>query len=101
MWKYLCLGNSKVTKRLIDTNDIPIGVTNDNPALDTRVYEVEYIDEYKGSIATNELAINSFSQVDTEGNLYVLFDEIVDYWTDGTEIKANDSFMKSKNGVGA
>ena len=36
-----------VTKRLKDANGLPIGRGNDNPILDTRMYEVEYSDGYK------------------------------------------------------
>ena len=38
---------ARVTKRLRDANGLPIGVANDNPILDTRMYEVEYPDGYK------------------------------------------------------
>ena len=33
---------AKVTKRLRDANGLPIGTANENPILDSRVYEVEY-----------------------------------------------------------
>ena len=39
---------AKVTERLQDKNGIPIGTQHDNPILDTRVYEVEYLDRNKG-----------------------------------------------------
>ena len=39
-----------------------------------------------------------FSQVDEECNRYVLFDEIVDHRTDGSEIKNDDAFILSPNG---
>ena len=35
---------AKVTKGLRDANGLPIGTVNDNPILDTRLYEVEYLD---------------------------------------------------------
>ena len=70
---------AKVTKRLRDTNDLPIGTANDNSILDTRLYEVEYLDGYKTSLATNAIAENLFSQVDNEGNRHVLFDAIIDH----------------------
>ena len=34
----------KVVKRLRDANGLPIGTANDNPILDSRLYEVEYLD---------------------------------------------------------
>ncbi len=38
---------AKVNKRLRDKNGIPIGTANDNPLLDTRMYEVQHIDGRK------------------------------------------------------
>ena len=38
---------AKVTKRLRDADGIPIGTANENPILDSRMYEVEYQDGTK------------------------------------------------------
>ena len=38
---------TKVTKRLRDADSIPIGMANENPILDSRMYEVEYQDGTK------------------------------------------------------
>ena len=46
--------------------------------LDTRVYEVEYLDGNNASLVANSIAENIFSQVDEEGNRLVLFYDIVD-----------------------
>ena len=89
---------ARVTKRLRDANGIPIGTANDNPILDTRVYEVEYLDGHKASLAANAIAENMFSQVDDEGNRHVLFDGIVDHRVNGEEMKKEKSFITSHNG---
>ena len=89
---------AKVTKRLRDSNGLPIGKANENPVLDTRVYEVEYADGYKASLSANTIALNMFSQVDEEGNRHVLFDQIIDHRVDGSELKHMDAFIESKNG---
>ena len=89
---------AKVTKRLRDADGIPIGTAADNPMLDTRLYEVEFLDGYRASVSANELAINLFSQVDEEGNRFVLFDEIVDHRTDGNQISEENAFITSSNG---
>ena len=86
---------AKVTKRLRDANGIPIGVANDNPILDTRVYEVEYMDGRKASLAANAIATNMFAQIDDDGNRFVLLDSIVDHRTDGTELQHDDAFVIS------
>ena len=59
---------ARVTKRLKDANRIPIGTTDDNPLLDTRMYEVEYLDGEHASLSANHIAENLFTQVDDEGN---------------------------------
>ena len=73
---------SRVTKRLRYANGLLIGTENENPILDTRMYEVEYADGHKASMAENTLAINMFTQVDEDGNRHVLFDEITDHRSD-------------------
>ena len=47
---------SKLKKRLQDENGIPIYRTHENTMLDTRVYEVEYLDVHKESLAANTIA---------------------------------------------
>ena len=74
---------ARVTKRLKDANGFPIGTSHKNPILDTRVYEVEYADGHKSSMADNSISVNVFAQVDAEGNRHALFDEISDRRTDG------------------
>ena len=51
---------SKVTKLLRYANGIPIGRSHDNPMLDTIVYEVEYLDGHKTSLAENTTTENLF-----------------------------------------
>ena len=89
---------AKVTKRLRDKNGIPIGTANDNPLLDSRIYEVEYLDGHKAALAANAIAENMFSQVDEEGNRFVLLDSIIDHRVDGSQLKPIDAFITSSNG---
>ena len=88
----------KVTKRLRDSNGLPIGVADDNPMLDTRIYEVEYHNRDKSYLTDNTIAKNLFSQVDEEGNQHVLLDCIADYRTNGTELPIDEAYINSKNG---
>ena len=86
---------AKVTKRPRDAKGIPIRTAHNNPLLDTCIYEIEYVDGHKASLAANNIAINMFAQVDAKGNRHVLFDEIVDHRTDGTEVKIDNAFITS------
>jgi hypothetical protein len=45
--------------------------------------EVEFQDGYKASLAANAIAENLVAQIDDEGNRHVLFQDIIDYRTNG------------------
>jgi hypothetical protein len=53
-----------------------------NPVLDSRVYDVEFLDGERQEISYNLLAEHLLSQVDKEGNQYQIFKEIVDHRKD-------------------
>ena len=89
---------ARVVKRLRDANGIPIGTANDNPILDSRVYEVEYMDGHTASLTANAIAQNLFGQIDDEGHRYLLLNDVIDHRVDGTEIKEDSAFITSPNG---
>ena len=66
--------------------------------LDTIVYEVEYLYVHKSSLTANNIAEILFSKAAEEGNIFVLFDKILDCHVDGTETMQKDAFGISKNG---
>jgi hypothetical protein len=89
----------RVVKRLRDKDGLPIGTAHDNPILDTRLYEVEFQDGHKTSMAANAIAENLFAQVDDEGNRHVLFAEIVDHRTNGKQLTQQDAFVVNRSGT--
>ena len=72
------LVSAKVIGRKTDRDGNPIGVGHSNPLLDTRVYEVQFPDGHTEESAANTIAENIYSQVDEEGNQYLLMQEITD-----------------------
>ena len=88
---------TRVTKTLRDADGLPIGAANDIPLLDTRLYEVAYGDGHEVSLAANKIAINVFDKVYEEGNRYVLFDEIIDHHTYGSEVQEEDAFITASD----
>ena len=90
---------ARVTKRLKDANGIPIGTADDNPLLDMRMYEVEYLDGEHASLSANHIAENLFAQVDDDGNRQVLMKEIIHYRMNGQEVKHQDAFITTKTGT--
>ena len=63
------------------------------------MYEVDYQDSHTAVLAANLIAENLFSQVYEEGNRSVLFDEIVDVRTDGTQVLQQDAFVTMSIGT--
>ena len=90
---------ARVKKRLKDNQGRPIGIASDNPIIDTRMYEVKYQDGHMAALTGNLIAENIFAQVDEEGNRSVLFDEIVDVRTDGTQVLQQDAFRTTSSGT--
>ena len=90
---------SRFKKRLKDNQGRPIIITSENPILDTRMYEVKYQDGHTVALEANIIAENLFAQVDEEGNRSVLFDEIVDVRTDGTQVLQQDAFVTTSSGT--
>lgn len=66
---------ARVTKRIRGDDGLPIGRAHNNPLLDSRMFEVEYLDGQKRAITANQIADNLFAQIDDEGNRHVLLDE--------------------------
>ena len=90
---------ARVMKRLRDADGVPIGTANENPILDSRMYEVEYQDGTKASLVANYIAENLFAQVDQEGNRHVLLDELIDYRVNGRKVKLQDAFITTGTGM--
>ena len=87
---------SKVMKHFRDKGGLPIDRSHNNPILDTRMYEVEYKDRHKSSLAANEIAENVFDEVNVEGNWHVLLQDVVDHRYDGTDATEQDVFITTR-----
>ena len=90
---------AKVVKRLRDKEGRPIGTANENPMLDTREYEVEFLDGHCESLSANIIAQHLFSQIDEEGHRHLLLDDIIDFRRDDTAVDKEDAFVIMRNGV--
>ena len=89
---------ARVAKRLRDKDGIPIDTANDNPILDSRIYEVEYPDGHQVALAANTIAANMIAQVDDEGHRTLLLQDVVNHRVNGREVKKADAFITSRNG---
>ena len=90
---------AKVTKCLRDSQEKTIGTANDLPMLDSRIYEVEYIDGQKQAMSLNIIAENMFASVDKEGYRHLLLDSIIGFWKSSKAVEKEDAFVTSSNGT--
>ena len=88
---------ARVIKLLKEKDGRPIRIASDNPILDICMYEVEYANRYKSAMASKMTENSIFAQVDQDGQRFVLFDEIIDARTDGTQTKIPDDLIHMKN----
>jgi hypothetical protein len=88
------LVTAKVIGRKHDRDGNPIGVGHSNPLLDSHVYDVQFLDGHTGEFAANTIAENIYSQVDEEGNQFILLKEITDHCKDGSAIAVDDKWIQ-------
>ncbi|MGH7954979.1 MAG: hypothetical protein ACREOZ_03375 [Gloeomargaritales cyanobacterium] len=93
------LVSCRVVNRKRDRDDHPIGRHNRNPILDTRIYNVEFPDGHVQEFAANVIAESLYSQVDDEGNQYMIMQEIIDHEKDKTAVDKDDMWIRSANGT--
>jgi hypothetical protein len=87
-----------VTARKRDHHGNPVGISNKNPILDTRIYEVTFPDGHSAEYSANTIAECLYSQIDSEGQQYILLDEIVDWRQTAEALDEHNIFQVSHNG---
>ena len=88
-----------VKGRKRDPNGIPIGTRHNNPILDTREYEVEFLGSGStDAFTTNLITENLYSQVDDEGRHYAILKEIIGHRTNGRAVKLSEGTVITKTG---
>ena len=70
---------ARVKQRVVDDEGKAIGTPHDNPILDLRQYEVEFLDGETEIMTANLIAENILSQVDDNGHVHLMLDEIEDH----------------------
>lgn len=89
---------AKVLRRSMDKAGKVVGKPSDNPLLNTLMYDVEFPDGNIKKYAANIIAENILVNCDSEGHYSSQMSCIVDHKCDGTAVKMEDKFIKSKNG---
>ena len=90
---------AKVIGRAIGPDGIVAGEYDDNPMLNSIVYDVEFPDGTVREYSANLIAENMLTQVDSDGYSLTLMEAIVDYRKDESgAISKDDGFVITKRG---
>ena len=84
-------GTVKHRKR--DTDGTLVGTSNGNPMLDTREYLIELSNGSENTDSANTIAINMYSQVDSEGKSYLLLSEITNHRREAGAVCTSEGYV--------
>jgi len=93
------LHRARVKRRRLDDEGQPLGHANNNPLLDSRQYEVEYLDGTTETLTANIIAENLLAQVDEEGHQQMMFEEILDHRQLNTAVPKDQGFYTNPQGI--
>ena len=88
-----------VKKREVNYDGNPVGAVNNNPLMDSRMHEAEFIDGTREALLANIIGKNILSQADVEGHHQMILDEILDHQVTGEQIKKGDKFIETSRGA--
>jgi hypothetical protein len=87
---------AKVIQRKRDNDGQLIGHSYSNPLLDTSLYDVGFDDGRVGTYSANIIAQKIFEQVDSDGHVQVIFNDIIDH-RKGTDAVPTDDGLEVYN----
>ena len=90
---------AKVVRRTVDENGKVIGTFDNNPILNSMIYECEFPDGVTKQYAANIIAENILQSVDNQGYSSHALDSIVDCKKDGSAVTKENAYITSKRGV--
>ena len=91
--------NGKVIQRTIGPDGQVTGTYDNNPFLNSIIYDVEFSDGQVKEYAANIIAENMLTQVDSDGMSTTLMEAIVDHRRDDKKaLQHHDKYIQTKNG---
>ena len=78
------IATGPVIQHKCDHDGNPTRRQNTNPILDAHLYDVQFADGHVEEITTNVIAESLYSQIDNEGNQYLIIQEIADHKKNGS-----------------
>ena len=88
----------KVKQRHVGDNGQVTGQFNENPLLNSIIYDVEFPDGSVREYGANIIAQNMYSTLDEHGHLQQIMDGILDHSKDDTAVCMEDKYLTTKSG---
>jgi hypothetical protein len=87
--------HARVTKRIRDSEGLPIGTASENPFLDSQKYDIdEFADGNLEELPANIMAENLIAQVEEEGRRQMMLDKIIDHRSNQDAVsKAEETYV--------
>jgi hypothetical protein len=93
------MATGKVTKRAVGPDGTVTGSYDNNPYLNSMIYEVEFPDGQIREYAANLIAENMLTQVDSDGYSITMMEGIIDYKKDpAVAVSKSDMYVVTRRG---
>lgn len=89
---------AKVIRRTTNIEGATIGTYDDNPMINSMVYDVQFPDGQIKEYAANIIAQNMYAQVDADGHHHTLLDSIIDYEKTTSAVDRDDAYITTRQG---
>ena len=89
---------AKVVRQVVDEKGRVVGQHNDNPILNTLVYECEFPDGTTKEYAANIIAQNILYEPDPDGYFSTTLKSIIDHKRNGDAVAKSRKFITTKSG---
>jgi len=89
---------AKVIRRAVDDDGQLIGTFDENPVLNSMLYDVQFPDGVVKQYAANIIAENILYQVDKSGHQWNILDSIIDVKSDESAVTKDNAYVVSKRG---
>jgi hypothetical protein len=92
--------NATVRKRSLGPDGTTVGTYDDNPMLNSIIYEVEFPDGQVKDYSANIIAENMLTQVDSDGFTLTMMEGIIDYRkNEATAVSKQDMYVVTSRGA--
>ena len=93
------LQTAKVLQRSVGPNGLIVGKYDDNPALNSMIYDLEFPDGAVKEYSANIIAENMLTQVDSDGFTMTMMEGIIDHKKDtDVAVSKNDMYVVTRRG---